>query len=55
MSDDTPDITGIGRKTVYENRWMQVHGDRIRRRDGSNGIYGVVDKTDFVIIVPIII
>ncbi|MBZ6077056.1 NUDIX hydrolase [Microvirga sp. WGZ8] len=32
---------------------MKVHEDQIRRRDGSSGIYGVVDKPDFVIIVPI--
>lgn len=53
MSEEDPDITTVGRKTVYENRWMRVHEDEIRRRDGSPGIYGVVEKSDFVIIVPI--
>ncbi|EIM30265.1 NUDIX domain-containing protein [Microvirga lotononidis] len=32
---------------------MRVHEDQIRCRDGSSGIYGFVDKPDFVIIVPI--
>lgn len=53
MSDADADITTVSRTTVYENRWMRVHEDEIRRRDGSRGIYGVVEKSDFVIIVPI--
>ena len=32
---------------------MRVREDTIRRRDGSIGIYGVVEKPDFVVIVPI--
>lgn len=50
---DQPDITTLSSRIVYENKWMKVREDRIRRRDGSLGIYGVVDKSDFVIIVPI--
>jgi ADP-ribose pyrophosphatase len=47
------DITTTGTRVVYENRWMRVREDAIRRRDGSEGIYGVVEKPDFVVIVPI--
>jgi hypothetical protein len=32
---------------------MRVREDMIRRRDGSSGIYGVVEKPDFVVIVPV--
>ncbi|MDO9714477.1 NUDIX hydrolase [Paracraurococcus sp. LOR1-02] len=32
---------------------MRVREDVIRRRDGSEGIYGVVEKPDFVVIVPV--
>nr|WP_112662907.1 NUDIX hydrolase [Microvirga flavescens] len=32
---------------------MKVREDNIRRRDGSLGIYGVIDKADFAIIVPV--
>jgi len=32
---------------------MRVREDAIRRRDGSSGIYGVVEKPDFVVIVPV--
>lgn len=52
MSDD-PDIIPTGSRIVYENRWMRVREDAIRRRDGSAGIYGVVEKDDFVLVVPV--
>ena len=32
---------------------MRVREDTIRRPDGSSGIYGVVEKPDFVVIVPV--
>jgi 8-oxo-dGTP pyrophosphatase MutT (NUDIX family) len=47
------DITTTGTSVVYENRWMRVREDTIQRRDGSDGIYGVVEKPDFVVIVPL--
>jgi ADP-ribose pyrophosphatase len=53
MSDPSQDITTLESRVVYRNRWMSVREDRIRRQDGSEGIYGVVDKSDFAIIAPI--
>ena len=53
MADDTPDIVATGTRIVYENRWMRVREDAIRRRDGSAGIYGVIEKHDFVVVVPV--
>ncbi|MEE9334692.1 MAG: NUDIX hydrolase [Granulosicoccaceae bacterium] len=38
---------------VYENKWLKVREDKIRRSSGAEGIYGVVSKPDFVAIVPI--
>lgn len=52
-SDDTPDIVATASRIVYENRWMRVCEDAIRRRDGSSGIYGVIEKDDFVVVVPV--
>lgn len=46
------DIKRLNRRTPYENRWMKVHEDVVRFPDGSEGIYGIVDKEDFVLIVP---
>ena len=52
MSDDTPEIRALASRRVYANRWMRVREDTIERRDGSTGIYGVIEKSDFVVIVP---
>jgi 8-oxo-dGDP phosphatase len=43
----------IDTRQVYENPWMRVREDRIRRQDGSDGIYGVVDKPDFALVIPL--
>jgi ADP-ribose pyrophosphatase len=50
---ETPDIVTTGTRIVYENKWMRVREDAIRRRDGSAGIYGVIEKDDFVVVVPV--
>ena len=39
-------------RVVYENPWMSLHEDEVRRRDGSIGLYGVVHSRDFVVVVP---
>jgi ADP-ribose pyrophosphatase len=49
----TPDIETLSTRTVYENRWMRVREDAIRYRDGTTGIYGVVVKPNFVVVVPL--
>ncbi len=38
--------------TVYANRWMTVREDKTLRHDGVEGIYGVIDKPDFALVVP---
>ena len=53
MAADGPEIETLSSRVVYENRWMRVREDAIRRRDGSTGIYGVVEKPDFAVIVPL--
>lgn len=40
-------------RLVYENRWMRVREDLIERADGSPGVYGVVEKLDFSLVVPL--
>src|SRR4051794_28866369 len=52
-TSDNVDIETVSSRVVYENRWMRIREDAIRRHDGSNGIYGVVEKPDFVVIVPV--
>jgi 8-oxo-dGTP pyrophosphatase MutT (NUDIX family) len=49
VDPNTPDIETLSSEIVYQNRWIKVHEDKIRRRDGSEGIYGYVEKADFVV------
>jgi 8-oxo-dGTP pyrophosphatase MutT (NUDIX family) len=42
----------LSSRIAYENRWTRVREDRIRHPDGSDGLYGVVERADFVVIVP---
>jgi len=40
-------------RIVYQNRWMTVREDAIRRADGSDGIFGVVEKPDAAMVIPL--
>jgi ADP-ribose pyrophosphatase len=44
--------TTLSSRIAYENRWTRVREDKIRHADGSDGLYGVVERADFVVIVP---
>jgi 8-oxo-dGDP phosphatase len=43
----------IDSRQVYGNAWMTVREDKIQRPDGSQGIYGVVDKPNYALIIPL--
>ncbi len=45
-------IRRLSSTTVYENAWMRVREDQIERADGSGGVYGVVEKPDFALVIP---
>ncbi len=54
MTDDTADaIQTLASREIYRNRWLALREDHIRRPDGSEGLYSVVEKTDFVVVVPL--
>jgi len=46
-------ITTLASREIYRNRWMRLREDQILRSNGQPGIYGVVEKNDAAIIVPI--
>ena len=50
MKNDNPWKT-LSSKTVYQNPWIRIREDAIVRPDGSNGIYGVMESKDSVVIV----
>ena len=39
-------------REVYRNDWMRVREDLLERPDGSTGVYGVVEKPDFALVIP---
>jgi 8-oxo-dGTP pyrophosphatase MutT (NUDIX family) len=39
-------------RIAYANRWLRVREDRIRHPDGTEGLYGVVERAAFVVVVP---
>jgi 8-oxo-dGTP pyrophosphatase MutT (NUDIX family) len=50
---DGRSISTLSRREVYRNHWMRVREDEILRSNGQRGIYGVVEKDDAAIILPI--
>lgn len=42
----------LSSRQVYANAWMTVREDAIRRDDGSDGIFGVVDKPTAAVVIP---
>ena len=48
----TADIRQVSTRIVYQNPWMTLREDEIERADGSKGIYAVVEKPDFALIIP---
>lgn len=45
-------ILTVRSREVYRNPWMTVREDDIRRPDGVTGVYGVVDKPDYALVIP---
>lgn len=48
-----PSIITLSSREVYRNAWMRVREDQILRSNGKHGIYGVVEKHEAAIILPI--
>ncbi len=45
-------IQTVGSREVYRNNWLTLREDDIRRPDGSSGIYAVVDKPAYALVIP---
>jgi 8-oxo-dGTP pyrophosphatase MutT (NUDIX family) len=37
---------------VYRNPWIRVREDAVEREDGSTGVYGVVERPHFALVIP---
>jgi 8-oxo-dGTP pyrophosphatase MutT (NUDIX family) len=40
-------------REIYANPWMTLREDTLRRPDGTDGVYGVVDKPDYALVVAL--
>jgi 8-oxo-dGDP phosphatase len=47
-----PFIECVASREIYRNQWMVLREDDIRRQDGSAGIYAVVDKPTYALVLP---
>jgi ADP-ribose pyrophosphatase len=48
--DDT--IRQLSTREVYRSRWMRVREDEVAFPDGSPGLFAVVEKPNFVVVLP---
>jgi 8-oxo-dGTP pyrophosphatase MutT (NUDIX family) len=39
-------------RLAYQNPWIRVREDVVEREDGSAGLYGVVERPDFALVIP---
>ncbi|GBQ75738.1 ADP-ribose pyrophosphatase [Acetobacter malorum DSM 14337] len=56
MTKPLPDAGGyvtLSSRIAYENPWTRVREDIIRRPNGKDGLYGVVERGQFVVILPL--
>ena len=47
-----PFIERVASREIYRNPWLVLREDDIRRADGSRGIYSVVDKPTYALVMP---
>jgi 8-oxo-dGTP pyrophosphatase MutT (NUDIX family) len=52
MTFAEPAVRRVSSRVVYRNGWMSVREDQVLFADGSPGVYGVVDKDDFALVIP---
>ncbi|MGZ5376459.1 MAG: NUDIX domain-containing protein [Mycobacterium sp.] len=44
-------IETVASREIYRNNWFSLREDDIRRPDGSNGIYAVLDKPAYALVI----
>jgi 8-oxo-dGDP phosphatase len=51
MDSAGPVIKTVSSRVVYRNPWITVREDEIERPDGSRGLFGVVERADFAVVI----
>ena len=52
--EDAPALRTIGSREVYANQWLRLREDDIEYTDGSTGVFAVVEKSDFAVVLPFV-
>lgn len=42
----------LSSRLVYSNKWLSLREDQVVHADGAQGIYSVVDATDYALVMP---
>ena len=50
--ESPPEVRSVSSRIVYQNKWMTVREDEVEWPGGFPGIYGVVEKPDFSLVIP---
>jgi len=45
-------IKQLASKVIYQSKWMTVREDEIEMDSGKKSVFGVVDKSDYAVIIP---
>jgi len=45
-------IRTVASREIYRNNWLSIREDDIRRPDGTDGVYAVVDKPTYALVIP---
>ena len=49
---DAARVRQLSSREIYRNPWLTLREDEVEFADGSRGIYSVVEKPDFVVVLP---
>jgi 8-oxo-dGTP pyrophosphatase MutT (NUDIX family) len=52
QSGDVNEIKQLATREVYRSKWMRVREDVVEFPSGAQGTYSVVEKGDFVLVIP---
>jgi 8-oxo-dGTP pyrophosphatase MutT (NUDIX family) len=52
QSDGVDEIKQLATREVYRSKWMRVREDVVQFPSGAQGTYSVVEKRDFVLVIP---
>lgn len=50
MAEQPARVVQLSTREIYRNQWLRLREDEVEFADGSRGLYSVIDKADFVVV-----